>query len=300
MNPNFLSAHTSTTIAIIGGGFSGSLVAAHLLKTATQPLTIKLIERSPDIGRGIAYGTDTTCHLLNVPAGNMSAFPDEPDHLLRWLQENHKELAAFLPGEVNASTFIPRRVYGLYIQSILEEAGSSAPSHVQLERLTDEVVAVKSQETGAIVSLRSNQYFWADQIVLALGNLPSTPPIAQPLDSDNERYLRNAWSTDALDNLDPDASVLLIGTGLTTIDMVLSLHERGHQGKIYAISRRGLFPQRHQATKPYPAFLTPETAPRRIRGLVRRVREELTSSPAVPRDSKDYSLGFLFPRLGLH
>jgi uncharacterized NAD(P)/FAD-binding protein YdhS len=82
------------TIAIFGGGFSGSLIAAHLLKTATRPLNIKLIERRDEIGKGIAYGTDTTCHyLLNVSAGNMSAFPQDGGHLLRWLQHNQTALA---------------------------------------------------------------------------------------------------------------------------------------------------------------------------------------------------------------
>ena len=70
-----LTSNSPTTIAIVGAGFSGSLVAAHLLKTATRPLIIKLIERSQEIGKGIAYGTQTTGHLLNVSAGKMSAFP---------------------------------------------------------------------------------------------------------------------------------------------------------------------------------------------------------------------------------
>ena len=133
MTSSFFTTHTPTTIAIVGGGFSGTLVATHLLKTASQPLTIKLIERGRQIGKGIAYSTETNCHLLNVSAGNMSAFPHDPGHLLRWLQYNRNELGAFFAEEVNASTFIPRKVYGLYIQSILAEAEATAPSDVRLE-----------------------------------------------------------------------------------------------------------------------------------------------------------------------
>lgn len=277
MNSNFLTAHTRTTIAIVGAGFSGSLVATHLLKTATQPLTIKLIERSRDIGKGIAYSTDSTCHLLNVSAGNMSVFPHDPGHLLRWLNHNQSELAAFLPDEVNASTFIPRKVYAFYIQSVLEEAEATAPSDVQLERVIDEVVAVEPQEKGAIVSLRSSRSFLANKVVLAQGNSPAAPPQSS---EGHQDYLRNAWSVDALADLDPDASVLLVGTGLTMVDMVLSLRDRHHRGKVYAVSRRGLSPQRHQATKPYSAFLTPETAPKTICGLVRRVRAEVKVATA--------------------
>ncbi|MFN6479973.1 FAD/NAD(P)-binding protein [Nostoc sp. DedQUE07] len=274
MNPSFLTAHTPTTIAIVGGGFSGSLVATHLLKTASQPLTIKLIERSDQIGKGIAYSTDTNCHLLNVSAGNMSAFAHDPGHLLRWLQHNRDELTVFFSEEVNASTFIPRKVYGLYIQSVLAEAEATAPSDVRLERFTDEVVGVQPEEKGAMISLRSGRCFAADRVVLALGNSPSAPPAIQNANS-NDDYLRNAWSADALADLDADAPVLLIGTGLTMVDMVLSLSDRQHRGKIYAVSRRGLFPLKHQAAQPYACFLTLENSPKSVRGWLRRLRAEV-------------------------
>ncbi|WP_222620644.1 FAD/NAD(P)-binding protein [Sphaerospermopsis sp. LEGE 00249] len=231
MTSSFLTTHTPTTITIVGGGFSGTLVATHLLKTASQPLIIKLIERSRQIGKGIAYSTETNCHLLNVSAGNMSAFPHDPGHLLRWLQYNRSELESFFAEEVNASTFIPRKVYGLYIQSVLAEAEATAPSDVRLERVTDEVVGIQPEAKRAAIALRSGRYFNADKVVLALGNSLSTPSEIENTDSN---YLRNAWSADALDDLDPDAPILLIGTGLTMVDMVLSLHSRQHRGKIYA------------------------------------------------------------------
>ncbi|MDZ8227587.1 MAG: FAD/NAD(P)-binding protein [Nostoc sp. ChiVER01] len=283
MNPSFLTAHTPTTIAIVGGGFSGSLVATHLLKTASQPLTIKLIERSDQIGKGIAYSTDTNCHLLNVSAGNMSAFAHAPGHLLRWLQHNRDELTAFFSEEVNASTFIPRKVYGLYIQSVLAEAEATAPSDVRLERFTDEAVGVQPEEKGAMISLRSGRCFAADRVVLALGNSPSAPPAIQNPNS-NDDYLRNAWSADALADLDADAPVLLIGTGLTMVDMVLSLSDRQHRGKIYAVSRRGLFPLKHQAAQPYACFLTPENSPKSVRDWLRRLRAEVEIAAAQGYD----------------
>lgn len=271
----------SATIAIIGGGFSGTLVAVNLLKTATQPLAIKLIERREQIAKGIAYSTDTDCHLLNVSAGNMTAFPNDAGHFLRWLYYNYSELADFLPHEITASTFIPRKVYGLYIQSVLEEALATAPNHIKLERITDEVIAVEKIQTAsserARVFLKHQGAIAADKVVLALGNSPN----ALPQDAD---HIRNAWSTAALEDLHLDDDVLLIGTGLTMVDMVLSLHERNHKGKIYAISRRGLSPQRHQATKPYPAFLTVENAPKTALGLWQCLRMEVKKAESEGYD----------------
>lgn len=277
-----LISDSSTTIAIIGAGFSGALVAAHLLKTASRPLLIKLIERSHEIGKGVAYSTDTNRHLLNVSAGKMSAFADDPGHLLRWLHYNRSELATGLPDDLNASSFIPRQVYGLYVQSILEEAEATAARQVRLERVMDEVVAVEPQAKGAIVSLRSSRPFRADKMVLALGNVPAAAPpgspASPPSEDDRSSYLCHAWSADALAALEPDASVLLIGTGLTMVDMVVALHDRQHQGKIYAISRRGLAPLPHQSNQPYPAFLTLEDAPKTIRGLLQSVRSQVKTA----------------------
>lgn len=273
-----LSLNSTPTIAILGAGFSGSLVAAHLLKTANRPLTIKLVERRRDIGRGIAYSTPNPRHLLNVSAGKMSAFPDDPGHLLRWLSYNRSALAGFFPDGFDASSFIPRAVFGLYIQSILEEAEASAPSTLRLERINGEAVAIVPQGTGVQVALAEGDRITADRLVLALGNAPSGLPANSP------DYLRYAWSWDALDGLGADDPVLLVGTGLTMVDMVISLHSRGHRGPIVALSRRGLAPLPHHSTQPYPSFLTPETAPTTARTLTRRLRQEVNTALAYGQD----------------
>src|SRR5689334_24280562 len=97
-------------IAIIGGGFSGTMTAVHILRAARQPIELHIIERKPPLGRGVAYGTRYGSHLLNVPAGKMSAFPSEPDHFFKWLQA-HPEM---ISGSIEPTTFAPRKVYGAY------------------------------------------------------------------------------------------------------------------------------------------------------------------------------------------
>lgn len=272
------SLNSNPTIAILGAGFSGSLVAAHLLKTANRPLTIKLVERGRNIGQGIAYSTPNPRHLLNVSSGKMSAFPDDPGHLLRWLSYNRSALAGFFPEGFDASSFIPRAVFGLYIQSILEEAEASAPSTLRLERINGEAVDIVPQGAGVQVALAEGNLVTADRLVLALGNAPSGLPDPSP------DYLRYAWSWQALDGLEADDSVLLVGTGLTMVDMVISLHSRGHRGPIVALSRRGLAPLPHRSVQPYPNFLTPETAPATVRSLVRRLRQEVDTAQAYGQD----------------
>lgn len=143
-----LSNHLRTII-IIGGGFSGSMVAVHLLRHAKYPLTIKLIERQAIIGQGIAYRTPLDCHLLNVPAGKMGAFSDDVEHFLRWLQQENPE--------IKATTFVPRKYYGQYIRSLLEDAQTNAPPEVKLEYITDEVIKIKSDRDSNFVFCRSGE-----------------------------------------------------------------------------------------------------------------------------------------------
>ena len=264
-----LDSDNPPTIAIIGGGFSGCMVAVHLLRSATVPIAIKLIERGPAVGPGVAYGTREDCHLLNVPAGNMSAFPEDAGHFLRWLKSHGDP-------SFTVDSFVPRRRYGAYLQAILRQAEADAPRLARLERLQDEAIAVLPDQEGDRIQLRSGRTLHASRIVLAVGNFPpSDPVVAESAFYRSPRYSSDPWSPTALSHIDPLDSVLLIGSGLTTIDLVLALQARGHQGMIHLISRHGLLPQRHQRSAPYPPFLTIADVSSTLRVLLRRVRREI-------------------------
>lgn len=265
-NSIFNRTASPVAIAIIGGGFSGSLVAANLLRNATMPLSIKLIERNSEVGRGVAYGTPVDCHLLNVPAGKMSAYADQPNHFLNWLHKNGHE-------EVTASTFVPRRVYGDYVQATLKAVQVNAPANVQLEKIIDEAIAIETKPQTTIVYLSSGQCLYVQKAVLALGNFPAILPA--PLAVLDNRYVKDAWSADAITDLNPEDAILLVGTGLTMVDAVVSLHQQGFQGQIHTVSRHGLMPFKHKSTAAYPAFINLETAPKTARGLLHLVRQEL-------------------------
>ena len=146
--------------AVIGGGLSGTLQAIHLLREGAE--RVLLIERGRAPGRGVAYGTDRPEHLLNVPARRMSAFPDDPDHFVRWFAAR---------GGGTAEDFAPRMLYGDYVVELLEKAGD------RIEVIRGEAVAV---DRGR-VSLGGGHAIEADCVVLALGNFaPATPSGADP------------------------------------------------------------------------------------------------------------------------
>ncbi len=220
-------------VAIIGAGFSGTLQAINLIRHEGPRAT--LIERAPVAGTGLAYGAAHPSHLLNVRAANMSAFPDDPGHLVRWLEARGVENAA--------ASFVPRRVYGEYLREMLEQALARYPDRLRLVR--GEVADVTFDADGATLQL-SDGTLRADAAVLAVGNLPPhDPPGLDPATLSAERYKGDPWDPSVPEGLSGDDTVLVIGTGLTMVDVALLLEARGFGGKIVAVSRRGLLPRPH-------------------------------------------------------
>lgn len=227
------------TVTIIGGGFSGALQAINLLRH-DGPRAILIERRGAQLGRGVAYSAAHPAHLLNVRAGNMSAFPDDPDHFVRWLEAR---------GGGGSRSFVPRNLYGTYLASLLEEAHALAGGRLKIMR--GHAVDIETGSGGAAIRLDSGALVTADAVVLALGNLPPHPPTGL----DPERfpatcYAPDPWAGDIADGLADDDEVLLLGTGLTAIDAALLLNARGFTGHIMALSRRGLAPRGHHSAPP--------------------------------------------------
>jgi uncharacterized NAD(P)/FAD-binding protein YdhS len=259
-------------IAIIGAGFSGSLLAVHLLRHSGSDDRIYLIERNAAFGRGLAYSTGNPGHLLNVRAGNMSAFSDRPDDFLDWVHTLPEAERGGVEETVDRLTFVSRRLYGSYIQHILAREVAGKDGRHRLHLIADEAVALHPSE----VEVACGQRYEADAVALAVGHFP--PEGASP------GYIANPWDPTALADLDPEAPVLLVGSGLTMIDVAISLLDRKHHGPIQAISRRGLLPRTHAAAAPEPRFLPASAPPLGVLGLLIRIRQQARRAAAEGRD----------------
>ncbi len=264
------------TIAIIGAGLSGSLVAANLLRLATAPLRIVLIDRRLQVGQGVAYGTLCPDHLLNVPAGRMGVWPDEPEHFLHWLRAHKGEVG--IPDNVEAGDFLPRCLYGTYVGRVFAEVLAAAPAAVKLEEIEGEVVDIEERPGGGgLLKFADEKILSADVVVFAVGNLPGEYPIPRPLPVyRSKRYVHIPWRGDALDGIGADDEVLLVGQGLTAVDLIVQLERAGHRGTIHALSRHGhRLKVHHAAAQPYRSFLADEAPPTTVRALLHRVRAEV-------------------------
>lgn len=262
-------------IAIIGAGVSGSLLAAQLLRHADTPLHVRLIERSGEFGRGVAYGTRCPEHRLNVPAGRMGAFPEEPDGFLRWVTARAGWKG--FPVRVSAGDYLPRQLYGEYVADVLAaaETVAAAPGTI-CERISAEIVDIDDTSDRLVLKSNDERVFPADLVVLAIGNLPGEYPIPRPLPIyQTPRYVHIPWRGDALEGIGPNDDVLLVGQGLTATDLIVQLDARGHRGTIHALSRHGIRPQVHGTSAPAAGWWGREAVPPTIRAWTRRVRREI-------------------------
>jgi uncharacterized NAD(P)/FAD-binding protein YdhS len=223
------------TVAVVGAGFSGLLTALRLLLTPEGPRVV-LIEKGPRFGRGAAYATGNPGHLLNVRATNMSALVEQPNHFLDWLGA----VGVAAPDQV----FVTRDRYGQYLQSLLREATADrASGRLTLEH--DEVTAVAPEGERWRLSLAMGRSLTADAVVLALGNLPPPPPAGlDPALARSERYVADPWAWAGPGSWS-GGELLILGTGLTAVDIALSIDVAQPRATMTALSRHGLLPRTH-------------------------------------------------------
>lgn len=240
------------TIAIVGAGFSGAATAIHLLtRHGDKPLSVMLVNRHANLARGVAYGTHSPSHLLNVPAARMSLFPDRESDFLEFLRQ--------YDSGVDGGSFVARSLYGRYLGTRLKQAIAAAPA-MRYTGLTGEVADLGLDETSHTAELRltDGRRLAADHVVLAVGNYPpADPPVPDVGFYASHHYIRDPWAPGALDHVPLEAPVLMIGTGLTMLDVALELSHRGLSAPMYALSRRGLLPQMHRHLPSMPANPAP-------------------------------------------
>ena len=259
-------------VAVVGAGAAGTLTAIHLVAGATEdrrPLHLVLVDPRPQPGRGVAYSTTDTRHLLNVPAGGMSAFPDRPGHLVDWLRAHGSPDAA-------PADFVPRADYARYLDATLADQLDAAP-HVRLEHRCRRVLHARPVPGGVHLALDDGSVLTADAMVLAPGIFaPGTDWAPSALRS-STRFVADPWAPGALDALAAvDGDVLLVGTGLTMVDVALSLDtSRPHPA-------RGLppWPGAGRAHRPRPSRRPRSPAPSSRTWLP--VRRRPTSTTCAP------------------
>ena len=264
------------SVVIIGGGFTGALFGLKLHR-ARPDWRISIIEPRKRLGRGTAYGACGPHHLLNVPVSRMEIglVPGFAD----WLMPRKSEIAEALveSGLDLASAYVPRRLFGDY----MEEHAHAALSHkarTGLVPVRGEAVRLLSHARGVLLS--DGREIESDVVVLAMGNLPPRRPGGPDRWLyDTGFFVPDPWAADAFADIDEDEPMLLIGSGLTMVDIALKLAHDGHRGRMLAVSRHGLKPSLHQSGGAWSPFLQ-EKLPASPRALTKAIRHEVSNALA--------------------
>lgn len=261
-------------IAIIGGGFSGTMAAVNLARLSPAPLRVTLLNPGSPAGRGIAYGTRRPEHLLNVAARNMSALADHPNHFLEWLRTRTEY--ADVPEAELRETYLPRRVYGDYLRGLLQHYARPVDpgSRVELVPLDAEVLALEPAGAGTRLRLADGTSLDADKVVLATGNEPPADLPGHATVATHPAWCANPW-LDWESRIPSSGDIVLLGTGLTTVDAIITLLALGWRGTIHAVSRHGLLPESHFKGVDDPLFppANIDLATLGLAGLVRLLEE---------------------------
>ena len=228
------------TVAVVGAGASGVLTALHLLSSDSgAPMRVVLCDGRGTVGRGIAYSTTQKDHLLNVRAGRMSAYTDRPRDFVDWLD---------LHGHDDTSiSYVSRMLFGQYLEDRLNEQIGAGRD---VEIVVDDVVDIDPTGNRPELVCRGGRRIAADAVVLATGlGVPGIPAACQDVAA-SASFIADPWGPGSLEGIGTEDPVVVMGTGLTSIDVLLTLAGRQHRGPIRAFSRHGLAPLAHRAEPP--------------------------------------------------
>lgn len=259
------------TVVIVGGGYSGAVLAWHLHRTAPYAHNIIIVEPRDELGRGLAYDSHDPAHRINVPALKMNLDFDDEGHFEQWLIASGypvRDPAAQIPGAL----FPTRAAFGDYVSAHVRELGR-AVTHIKTRAR-----AVIPEENGYRVVCETGDDLHAEVVVLAVCHTPPRVPSSLVALQDRPRFIANPWQSNTLRGIAPEHRVLIVGTGLTMADIVASLDRQGHRGAIAAVSRRGLRSQPHATSQmePFGDFI--ENPEQTTLSLLRRARRAIAEA----------------------
>ncbi len=254
---------TAVDVAIVGGGFTGAVLAIHLSCAAERPLEVAVVEPRGRPGRGLAYDTADPDHRLNAPLEVHLVHPDAPGHLRDWHAarvgpaRDPEALAA------DGGVYMRRGDFGRYVEERFRAHVDGNPSGSTIRHVRSRALAARRTPDGYTLALDDGTELSAGLAVLASGHdRPRAPPPLDGAVSEDPGFVADPWDTARLREIPADARVLLLGTSQTASDAIAVLLRSGHRGPVAAVSRRGLRARRRPAAVPGPP---PDVAARVVR-----------------------------------
>lgn len=239
----------SPRVAIVGAGASGVLLANAL---ARPGVTFEVTLVDPKPGRGVAYGGADEHHLLNTRVGNMSLDAGSPEGFLDWLNTYHPRSPAWDEGD-----FAPRKLFGDYLERRLRDLEGRTPGLGTTRVIRAKAEAAEQLEDGWALRLSNGERLTADVLVLATGVARPRPLLFHGREAIEAYVQDDPWDDQALKGAASGGDVLLVGSGLTAVDVATALWRRNRNTRVLAVSRHGMLPRVHASPTPGAPALTP-------------------------------------------
>lgn len=286
-------------VAIVGGGFTGAAVAVRLSRAATQPLDIAIIEPRRKLGGGLAYDNSDPDHRVNGSAELLVLFPDDFRAFARWFTQSGgyaRDPEALWPA--SGVTYVRRSEVARWMQELLEAEMTRKDSSTRIRHLRNRATHIDRARAGWRLQLDAGTALDAETVILALaGQAPDLPRGVLPETAALPGFVCDPFNSAELSRVPAKGSVLLIGSGLTSADVVATLHRQGHRGTITVVSRRGLRPSPAgeapdvgaliaRLAQPVPRFLRRHGQDLGLMAAFRALRADIAAAAAAGRDLK--------------
>ena len=271
-------------VAVVGAGVTGVALTIQLAPRLAPGSRILVIGSPGETGLGLAYGTTSPDHLLNVRASRLSIINDDANHFVDWLAARRESKGVARRSLEEA--YLPRYLFGEYVQQTFARVLEDARRRCVVELVEGTAVSARPNGAGVDIRLASGQRFRAAVTVLCLGHpSPQFPMNAETIEpAARERMIADPWRDYRMSMIAPDAKILFLGTGLTMVDHLLSLKNGGHTGTITAVSRHGLLPRAHEELRTEPVRIALPDGPLALRDLLRRVVKAIRETSAAGGD----------------
>jgi uncharacterized NAD(P)/FAD-binding protein YdhS len=277
----------SHIVTIVGGRISGSALATYLLSSPPAGIEVHMIDPATDAGQISAPGDANSPNPLNVPAGRLSLYGDAPNDFVRWARHHGPRLGWPQAATANSASYLPRQLFYQYVQSALEEAAARALSSTgtKVVRHVGTVTRLTRSGERLAIDIDTGARIDSDTIVLAPGF--RAPEVPFPVSGEGSRFIADPWTQNALGGIGRHDRIIAVGSGLMLVDVIASLNETRHRGKVTAISSHGLLPFVRGVSEPHPPMLTEADASLGLRHAFRKLRAAIADGQGDWRTAID-------------
>jgi len=231
-----------TKILVVGCGVTGSsFVTAFINKSKKldiDNIDIDIINKDDNFAKGLAYGKNASpFHRINMRALTMSVKPFKEKHFYKQLAKNQDSKINI----IDDNYFYSRLTFGEYSSTYYLKKLSKIQQreNIRCNNIIDEIIDIKDNGYKIEAVNKEQNITQYDIAVICIGNQPAT---SYQYLIGKKGYIHDAWN-EGLNNIPANEPVVILGSGLTSIDFYLTLKENKHQGKIYFVSNHGFLPK---------------------------------------------------------